>query len=847
MPLEAIRVGADAFASDLNPIAIAIEKLILDFIPRFGTSLAEELGNWLEWAKPKAEDILREVYGYSESQETPVAFLWARTVLSEAPEAESFPVEVPMLTTMWLARQKNRMRAVRWVRDDNGIVKTRLCHVKYADGVTRTVRRPMLEIFAPKNPSEVEKGTSSRNAATCPVTGFTTPPKRVEEQLKSRNGGAKDARLYCVAIDSPGASRDFRLPNERDFAAALKAEELLKSEIQRHTGNTPLVPTEAVPLMSGVFNAPIYGHNTWESLFTSRQLLSLLTYSKLVREYLDQMQSTRPDYKKAVAVSLGLVLDRLADLNAALCGWQLNTPNSAHVFTRWALPMIMDFAEVNPLAGAGGSPASAIKRAIAYIRETAVKYPGTADVEPCSAVNHPLPEDSADLIATDPPYYNAIPYADLMDFFYVWLRRCIGDLYPEIFTGDSTPKNDEICEMSGWDPIRYSHKDKSFFEREMTKALGRAQKITVSDGIAVVVFAHKTTAGWEALLQSLVDAEWVITASWPIDTEMESRSRARNSATLSSSVHLLCRPRRGRSDEQQTSLTGDWRDILHELPTRIHEWMPRLIDEGIVGADAIFACLGPALEIFSRYSRVEKANGDAVTLREYLEHVWAAVAKEALTQVFKGADATGFEPDARLTAMWLWTLNAPAGNSKGEDSEAADADNEEQETKKTKAGGFRLEYDAARKIAQGLGAILENLTHLVDVKGEEARLLPVAERTPHLFGKDQEDTPRPARKKASVQMHMFAELTLAEDPEMAWQEKTVTRMGETTLDRVHQAMILFAAGRGDALKRFVVDDGAGRDGKFWRLAQALLALYPTGTDERRWVEGVMARKKQFGF
>jgi hypothetical protein len=244
---------------------------------------------------------------------------------------------------------------------------------------------------------------------------------------------------------------------------------------------------------------------------------------------------------------------------------------------------------------------------------------------------------------------------------------------------------------------------------------------------------------------------------------------------------------------------------------------------------------------------VEKANGDSVTLREYLEHVWAAVAKEALVQVFKGADATGFEPDARLTAMWLWTLNAPTANGKAEAVEEENAEDDEQGTKKPKAAGFRLEYDAARKIAQGLGAVLENLTHLVEVKGEEARLLPVSERTRHLFGKDQEEAERPARKKASAQMNMFAELTGADDAETAWQEKTVTRIGETTLDRVHQAMILFAAGRGDALKRFVVDDGVGRDSKFWRLAQALSALYPAGTEERRWVEGVMARKKQFGF
>ena len=314
-------------------------------------------------------------------------------------------------------------------------------------------------------------------------------------------------------------------------------------------------------------------------------------------------------------------------------------------------------------------------------------------------------------------------------------------------------------------------------------------------------------------------------------------------------AHLVCRPREKRFDGAvRADEVGDWREVLQELPRRIHEWMPRLAKEGVVGADAIFACLGPALEVFSRYERVEKANGQAVALREYLEHVWSAVAREALALVFEGADATGFEADARLTAMWLWTLKSPESNGNGEDGDNDEDSDDEQEGKKPKISGFKLEYDAARKIAQGLGAHLESLTHLVEVSGDQARLLPVTERTKHLFGKDEEEPARAAgRKKSSAQLNMFAELTEGEDAEVAWKEKTVKRVGETALDRVHQAMILFAAGRGEALKRFVVEDGVGQDGKFWRLAQALSALYPSGTDEKRWVDGVLARKKQFGF
>ena len=275
--------------------------------------------------------------------------------------------------------------------------------------------------------------------------------------------------------------------------------------------------------------------------------------------------------------------------------------------------------------------------------------------------------------------------------------------------------------------------------------------------------------------------------------------------------------------------------------------MPRLADEGVVGADAIFACLGPALEIFSRYGRVEKASGEAVPLKEYLEQVWAAVAKEALTMIFTGADATGFEEDARLTAMWLWTLKTGDGNgTEGAGADEDSGDDEEAAGKKGGGGGFVLEFDAARKIAQGLGAHLEDLGTLVEVSGETARLLPVAERARPLFGKD-EGQATPIRKKRGPQMELFKATQEGDDGKPAFGEAKIEHVGATTLDRVHQSMILFAAGRSEALKRFLVEDAAGNDARFWTLAQALSALYPSATDEKRWVDGVLARKKGLGF
>jgi hypothetical protein len=305
-------------------------------------------------------------------------------------------------------------------------------------------------------------------------------------------------------------------------------------------------------------------------------------------------------------------------------------------------------------------------------------------------------------------------------------------------------------------------------------------------------------------------------------------------------VHLVCRPR------QQGSV-GDWRDVRQALPQRIGEWMPRLVAEGVVGADAIFACLGPALELFSRYDSVEKANGDKISLQEYLEYVWAAVSHEALSTIFQGADTLGFEEDARLTVMWLWTLTA--GERNGSSNGAADAEEEEAEsttTRPTQQASFALEYDTARKIAQGLGADMAKLASVVEIKGDKARLLAVAERARPLFGREGVQAPPRSKKKGPQQLDMFAIAQAVDEAGGAPGELTGVAAGETVLDRLHQSMLLFSAGRGDALRRFLVDDGTGTDQRLWRLAQALSALYPPQSQEKRWVDGVLARKKGLG-
>lgn len=461
-----------------------------------------------------------------------------------------------------------------------------------------------------------------------------------------------------------------------------------------------------------------------------------------------------------------------------------------------------------------------------------------------SATTPFLPEESTDLVVTDPPYYDVVPYADCSDFFNVWLYRMLRNLPDYRYNAALSNKDEEIVQLAERNE-RYKARTKRWFEDKLSEALAHWGNSTKMSGRMVLVFAHKQTSAWEALLNAVLSAGWVVTASWPLDTENSARMRANDSAVLSSSIHLVCHRR-----SSNVESVGDWRDVLAELPKRIHEWMPRLASEGVVGADAIFACLGPALEIYSQYSHVEKASGEPVLLREYLEQVWAAVAKEALNMIFAGAETTGFEADARLTAMWLWTLSTDDSESDQSDEENSEEidDGEESGGGKKITGGFTLEYDAARKIAQGLGAHLEKLRSLVELKGDTARLLPVSERAVFLFGKDAGQTPEKKKKKdVSPQLDLFKVLGIDESTEKEWDVKTASKIGETVLDRLHQSMILFAASRGEALKRFLVEDGVGRDQRFWLLAQAFSALYPSGTEEKRWVDGVLARKKGLGF
>ena len=727
IPLEALRLGCEAFASDLNPVACLILKVVLEDIPRHGPGLADELRKVGGEIKQQAEQELADLYPKDPDGATPIAYLWARTVCCEAPNCGA---EIPLMRSFWLCKKPKRKRALR-----HRVVRPR--------GAPPRVE---LKVFEPEADKDVYGGTVTRAKATCVCCGAVLPPERVRSQLAAQRGGADavfdeegrrtgGARMTAVVTLRPGQTgRHYRLPSDRDYEAVRKTQKrvariLEEWERDGKKGLCP-VPDEPTPAGGGsgagrAFSVQRYGMLQWGDLFTARQKAALVALVRLVQESAEPLRAL-----------LAIAVNRTADGSASVSSWLASGEEVKHVFARQALPIVWDFGESNYVAEASRSWSSAINTIVKVLESASWKLTA-GQMQQADATDHPLPDQTAGVWFTDPPYYDAIPYADLSDFFLVWLQRTLLD-YPLLrdpFDPDNplSPKTAETVQ----DETKQADgrpKDREWFEETMAKAFAEGRRVLQEDGVGSVVFAHKTTEGWEALLSGMIRGGWTITGSWPIATEMASRLRARDSAALATSVHLICRPR------PENAPVGEWADVLRELPNRVGDWMERLQGEGIRGADLVFACIGPALEIFSCYRAVETAEGREVSLPEYLEKVWEVVGRAALEQVLGTAEAKArnglagaLEEDARLTALFLWTLQSTETfeeNGKNEEKER-------EAIAKAAAKGFNLPFDVVRRFAQPMGIDLDRWTdHIIEQEKGVVRLLPVAERAGELFGED---------------------------------------------------------------------------------------------------------------
>lgn len=666
IPLEAMRLGCDVTAIDYNPVAWFILKCTLEFpqklagktwpLPKTGetasgkqlTMLAEEQGKpgdladhvryWGKWVLKQARAELSQYYPTVDGQPT-VAYLWARTVPCPDPACGA---EVPLLKTLWLCK-----KAEKTLPDTpENRARPDFLRLKKTKNTTRVVinsRRALrltpstdnhhvdIEIWTPSPKDQVPEGTMAGAKSRCPVCGVNLTPGYIKE---CGNAGKMGARMTAVVVDT-GYGKEYRLPTSEEEIAVRCATKALPQAAAQIPYGLPDEPQQKNPRTLIV---QLYGMNTWSSLFTYRQLLALTTFVKWSRAVRAEMGHLNYSERLMEAVQdyLAILLDKVADYNSSICAWHNSRELIGHTFVRFALPMTWDFCELPLTNNVGGAYGAHLDWIVRYVKH-ALNAANRAEPPALllqSAKEHV--ESAIDVVVTDPPYYSAIPYADLSDFFYVWLRRVIGEQYPEAFATILTPKSDELA-------LRLPHIDipdehtSAWYEQGMAQAFSRAWESMTVDGCMVIVFANKEPDAWETLVSSMIQAGFTVMASWPIDTEMGTRTRAMESAALSSSIWLVCRKR------PEDAGVGRYAAVKKAMQERVTERLRYFWDMGISGPDFVWAAVGPALESYSAYNEVRRMDGSPFTVSEFLREVRRMVADFALGQILKGQSTEGLD------------------------------------------------------------------------------------------------------------------------------------------------------------------------------------------------------------
>jgi len=647
IPLEALRLGCETYASDLNPVAVLIEKATLEFPQKFGkpekgpeknllgqeikgeSPLLREVRKWGNWVLEEARKEIGRFYPPDSDGSIPVGFIWARTIKCLNPSCQA---EIPLVRQTWLAKKDNKKVAYKLIPRGNRID----FEIREGKGID----------FNP------EEGTVSRAKVICPCCGSGLSDKEVRKQFQ---GGIASQRMIAVVLHHPNRQgKTYRLATEKDLEIFFQAEKALEGKRQQlldEWGMDP-VPDEPMPPKETLgFRVQRYGMLRWGDLFNSRQKLALITFVEKVRQAHFEMlaQGADPEFARAVASYLALALSHLSDRNSALCRLISQTEAIGFTFTRQALPMLWDYFEMSPLnhpSGWTNLMEDVFSNLFHFDRIPPIENP--SQVLQASATSLPYPDSFFDAIFTDPPYYDNVPYSYLSDFFYVWLKRTVGSLYPDLFATPLTPKSEDM--------VAYSHGEngfeggKKFFEEMIFKAFKEIHRVLKPEGIAVIVFAHKSTEAWETIINALLNSGLYLTASWPIHTEMEARLRAQESAALASSIYMVCRKRNSLE-------TAYLEEIQGEMEESIKRKLEDFWNQGIGGSDFFISAIGAGLEVFGKYVRVETYSGEVVEASSFLQLVRKAVSNYALERILPEGKLEEVDPLTRFYVLWRWTYN----------------------------------------------------------------------------------------------------------------------------------------------------------------------------------------------
>ncbi|MDE2906586.1 MAG: DUF1156 domain-containing protein [Acidobacteriota bacterium] len=659
IPLEAARLGCESHTVDYNPVAHLIELCTLVYPQRFGQGLADDFERWSEVVLARTREDVADLYPaipITESREVaaqatlfgglggkragaareadPVACIWARTVPCRRPGCSD---PVPLVRQAWLRKKGGAVAAVPRIEDGS-----RLCWDVVSGRSVGEVSRQAEQTGAgqavcvacdtPASSAHVkEMSVAGRMGESLAAVVAALPPKR--------RGSKKRRKLFL----GPGSTQ------APDNDACLRRLERLLAET-----SIPVLDESMNTADSTTVAGRGYGISRWSELFTPRQLLVLFTLIKHVRQVHAEMldDGMAEDRARALVTYFGMAFGRLVIAFNKFARWEPAVGRTkGAIGDRQALKMVYDFSEINCLARTEGSLSFALEREAFCIRELAeVEHPSI--VTRGNAEKLLYDDETFDAVITDPPYYSSIYYADLSAFFYVWLKRLVGDLHPEHFTLAAPPKRREaVAQPSEHDGD--AEKAKAHYQDLMRRSFAEARRVLKPGGPLVCVYAHRTTEGWATLIRALIDAGLTVTEAWPVQTESRGRVNALGAAALSDSIFFVARRREdAATGRYETDVEPELQAIARERVTTL--WAG---GKGIGGADLLMAAVGAGLRDYTRFVRVEYANGDPVPAERYLREVEGVVLDVMLEEIFglRGSAVAAVDGLTRFYILWRFT------------------------------------------------------------------------------------------------------------------------------------------------------------------------------------------------
>lgn len=669
LPFSAAWLGCESYSMDYNPVAVLLQKCALEYPPKYGAGLKDDVKKYAKRVGELLEERTKQYY----PKNNHYGYIWCRTIQCNC------GYTIPLMHNYTLSKRR-------------GI------HFK------PTAKNGKIK-FTIHDECDAPPGQVGGNRAICVKCDRPYTSKEIRDMIWDHG-----SEMMCVSVSIPDrkSGRQYRVANKSDrslYESCTAQLERHRTQFRKKYGIDP-IPDTAISTPDGreyvlggphwgMLNIVIFAYTRWSQLFNNRQLLCIVILLEILREMeSDIVEQYGQEHCTAIMTYLGLIMGKVLERFCRLSPWRNADEYVSHCFPQQNIDNVWDYAEIIPTNSWGNSTKSVLEGLT-----TALSNDVECNVRRASATNLPYEDSTFDAVCTDPPYYNSMQYSRLADFFYVWLKRSMGHLHADLFRGTYGPKKSEVVETKGKANHVTSNcviRDSVGYQDLMSQSLKEMYRVLKPDGILVLVYAHKTTEGWETLIKSILDAGFTITAAWPIDTENTSRMGTlvggQGTASLASSIYMV-----GRKWKRQPP--AEWRTVQLEFREHVCTMLDGLLKANITGSDFYIAAIGSALEIFGKYEAIRKTDGTPITVEVMLDEI-RTLCSEFIVKTLTANKGGNLDALTKLYITWRWAY-----------------------------GTRKVNFDIARKMFTGVGLDMSEYEGgIIRRKGSEVSLLTHQER-----------------------------------------------------------------------------------------------------------------------